>query len=147
MNSTRAGTLSGCLVWLVVFGLLCMCLFPVAMVTGSITSTVSADFVARTLAPYLCPPETEPEIFTYETTTTDENGFETPATAFEMRCVDGEGEIVKDLGPTYAFLWIGLLAAAGLILAAVLAFVLAAPAGALAARWAKRRNAKQGPNS
>ena len=139
MKATGTGTLSGCLVWIIVFGMLCMCLMPVVMITGSVTSTVTADFVAGILAPYLCPPDTSPEIFTYETTTTDENGFETPSTAFEMRCVDLNGNIIKDLGPTYAFIWIGILAVGGILLAAILALFLAAPAGVLVARWLNRR--------
>jgi hypothetical protein len=51
-----------------------------------------------------------------------------------MRCVDENGNLVKDLGPTYAFLWTGLLGGVGIVLAAILAFLLAAPAGALIAR-------------
>jgi hypothetical protein len=57
-----------------------------------------------------------------------------PSTAYEMRCIDTSGNIAKDLGPTYAFVWMGLLGVVGLILSAVLAFLLAAPAGALIAR-------------
>jgi hypothetical protein len=134
MKSAKTGAVSGCILWVLVFGILCMCLFPVTMVVGSITSTVTGDSVARILGPRLCPAGSTAEIFTYETTTTDENGFETPTTAYEMRCVDANGNIVKDLGPTYAFIWMGILGGIGLILSAVLAFLLAAPAGALIAR-------------
>lgn len=147
MRPSHVGLLSGSVVWLIAFGMSCMCLFPVVILTGSITSTVSADFVARILSPYLCPPGTEPEIFTYETTTTDEIGFETPTTAFEMRCLDQEGALVKDLGPTYAFIWIGLLTAAGAVLAAILAFALASPLSVLASRWAKRRSNTSKPGT
>lgn len=138
MRSAKTGAVSGCIVWILVFGILCSCLFPVTMVIGSITSTVTADAVARILGPRLCPENTTPEIFTYETTTTDENGFERPSTAYEMRCVDEGGNLVKDLGPTYAFIWMGLLGVAGLILSAIFAFLLAAPAGALIARVFKK---------
>jgi hypothetical protein len=142
MKPASKGALSGCLVWIVVFGILCTCLFPITIVTGSVTTTVTGDFVARTLAPYLCPPETSPEIHSYEATTTDENGFETPTTAYEMRCVDRNGSIVKDLGPTYAFIWTGVLAGAGLILAAVFAFLLATPAGVVLSRWSNPQDGK-----
>jgi hypothetical protein len=43
----------------------------------------------------------------------------------------------------YAFLWIGILAGVALILAVILAFALAAPAGVLVARMLKR-NRKPG---
>jgi len=76
---------------------------PSDMVVGSITSTVTGRFRGAYSGSRLCPTGSTAEIFTYETTTTDENGFETPSTAFEMRCVDADGNIVKDLGPTYAF--------------------------------------------
>jgi hypothetical protein len=130
MQAVKAGTVSGCIVWVLVFGLLCACLAPVTMVAGSITSTLAGESVARILGPSLCPDNSTAEIYTYETTLIDSSGFERPSTAYEMRCVDTSGRIVKDLGPTYAFIWMGLLGAAGLVLAAVLAFLLAAPAGA-----------------
>lgn len=139
MEPAKTGAVSGCLVWVIAFSVLCACLFPAAMVAGSITSTVTGDSVARILGPVLCPEGTTAEIFTYETTSTDSNGFETPSTAFEMRCVDESGQIVKDLGPTYAFIWTGLLGVVGLVLSAILAFFLAAPAGALVARLFQKK--------
>jgi len=139
MKSAKTGAISGCIVWALVFSILCMCLLPVTMAIGSITSTVTGDSVARILGPRLCPAGSTAEIFTYETTTTDENGFETPTTAFEMRCVDANGNTVKDLGPTYAFIWTGILGGLGLILSAVLAFLLAAPAGTLIARAIQKK--------
>ena len=105
MKPIRKGALSGCLVWMIVFGILCTRLFQITIVTGSVTSIVTGDFVARTPAPCLCPPETSPEIHTCETNPTDANGFENPTTADEMRCADRSGEIMKDLGATYAFIW------------------------------------------
>lgn len=138
MKPAKTGTVSGCIIWMLVFSILCMCLFPVTMVVGSVTSTVTGDSVARILGPRLCPDDSTGEIYTYETTTTDENGFETPTTAFEMRCVGANGKIVKDLGPNYAFIWDGILGGIGLILSAVLAFLLAAPAGALIAKVLKK---------
>lgn len=143
MKSAKTGAVSGCIVWVLVFGILCMCLFPVTMVVGSITSTVTGDSVARILGPRLCPAGSTAEIFTYETTTTDENGFETPTTAYEMRCVDLSGNIVKDLGPSYAFIWMGILSGIGLILSVVLAFLLAAPAGVVIARVIKKGQAER----
>ena len=142
MKATKTGAVSGCVVWIVVFSILCTCMFPVMMIIGSITSTVTGDSVVRILGPRLCPEGSTGKIHTYETTTQDENGFETPTTAFEMRCVDANGKIVKDLGPNYAFIWDGILGVIGLILSAILAFLLAAPAGALITRIIKKRQAE-----
>lgn len=138
MKSLKLGAASGCVVWLVTFFILGGCLVPVGLLAGSITSTVTGDAVAEILTPYMCPEGSEGKIHTYPTTTTDEYGFEQPSTGFEMRCVDATGEIVKDLGPTYGFVWIGLLGGAALIVAALLALLLAAPAGALLAKLFNR---------
>jgi hypothetical protein len=138
MKSASTGALSGCIVWVIVFGLVSMCLCPISTMVAGVTSAVSADFVAQTVGPALCPANTTPQIHTFETTTTDENGFESPATGYEMYCVDENGELVQNAGPTYAFVWVGLLGLIGLIISALLAFLLAAPAGVIAARFFNR---------
>jgi hypothetical protein len=51
---------------------------------------------------------------------------------------DSDGTVVKEDPVLYAFLWIGVIALTGLILAALLALALAAPAGILITRWFKR---------
>ncbi len=146
MKSTATGTLSGCLVWLIAFGLLLSCLVPVAMGIGGFTSTLSADFVAHTLEPYMCPEGSKAEIITFQTTSTDEFGNRQPATGFEMQCVDANGKIVRAPSPVYAFVWIGILGAIGLILSALFAFLLAAPAGVLIARLFRSRPQKASQN-
>jgi hypothetical protein len=130
MKSLAAGTASSCLIWFLVFGLVSFCLCPVTMFLGGISSTLQADFVARVLQPYLCPDNSTAEVVTFQTTSQDEFGNATPATGYEMRCVDADGDIVRAASPDYAFYWIGLLALAGLIVSGVLALVLAAPIGA-----------------
>jgi Na+-transporting methylmalonyl-CoA/oxaloacetate decarboxylase beta subunit len=52
--------------------------------------------------------------------------------------VDASGETVKEDPVAYAFIWIGILAGIGLILAGILAFAFAAPAGILIARLLNR---------
>ena len=145
MKSASTGALSGCIVWVIVFGVVSMCLCPMAMAVAGVTSAVSADFVAQTVGPMLCPPNTTPKIHTFATTSTDENGFESPATGYEMYCVDANGELVQNAGPTYAFVWIGLLALLGIVASALLAFLLAAPAGVLAARFFNRNSSSSNP--
>jgi Na+-transporting methylmalonyl-CoA/oxaloacetate decarboxylase beta subunit len=53
--------------------------------------------------------------------------------------MDASGQVVKSDPVGFAFLWIGILAGAGLVIAGVLAFALAAPAGVLIARFLKRK--------
>lgn len=96
----------------------------------------------RTLEPFICPDGTTAKSRSYATTTTDDYGNSQPSTAYVMQCVDASGEIVKEDPVVYAFIWIGLIAGAGLIMAGILAFVFAAPAGMLITRFINRdRNA------
>jgi hypothetical protein len=143
MKSVTTGTLSGCVVYIIVFFFLLTCLVPLGMGLGGVTSTISADFVARTLEPYLCPDGSHAEIITFQTTSTDEFGNESPATGFEMQCVNARGEITRPPSPDYAFIWIGVIGVASLILAALLSFVLAAPAGVIIGRLLGRTKTAQ----
>lgn len=133
------GTVSGCIVWIIVFGILSACLLPVAMIVGGVTSV--SNFAMQTLGPVICPDGTTAESYSYATTTTDEYGNSQPSTAYELHCVNATGGVVKEDPVLYAFLWIGIFASIGLVIAAVLAFALAAPAGVLIAR-ALNRNKK-----
>ena len=131
MKSVAAGTTSGCVLWLIAFCVLSTCLFPVATFVGGFSTTLSADFVATVIGPYLCPENSTGEIITYQTTSTDEYGTEHPATGFAMQCVDASGNIVREPSADYAFYWIGLLSVASFVAAAVLGFLFAAPIGGL----------------
>ncbi len=129
MKQTSAGALSGCLVWVIAFGAISMCILPVSMMIGGFTSVT--DFAMETVAPLICPEGTSAQSRTYATTTTDENGNRQPSTAYVMQCVDSNGAVVKEDPVLYAFLWMGIIALIGFVVAAILAFVLAAPAGVL----------------
>jgi len=144
MKSLSTGAASGCLVWLLTFGILSICLCPMGLVAGSITAITNADAVVGLFGPQLCPAGTTGKVETFDTTTTDDSGNSQPATGYTMLCVDASGAVVTNAGPVYAFLWIGILAAVGLVLAALLAIVLAAPAGAMIARWSARRSQAAG---
>jgi ABC-type glycerol-3-phosphate transport system permease component len=126
------GTLSGCIVWIIVFGVLSLCFLPVSMMIGGFTSV--SNFAMQTLEPVICQEGTTAESYSYATTTTDEFGNSQPSTAYELHCVDASGTVVKEDPVLYAFLWIGLIAVIGLVIAGTLAFALAAPAGVLIAR-------------
>jgi hypothetical protein len=145
MKSAATGTLSGCVVWVIVFFILLTCLIPTAALVGGLSSTLAADFVAGTLEPYLCPEGSHAEIITFQTTSIDDFGNAQPATGFEMQCVNSQGEITRDPSPDYGFIWLGVLGLASLVLSALLAFLLAAPAGVLIARLFKgRKDVKAG---
>ena len=132
MKSTKTGTISGCIVWGVVFGILGMCALLAAPIVGGFTS--ASGLAMRAMGPFICPDGSTARSHSYATTTTDENGNRQPSTAYVLQCVDAAGEVVKEDPVVYAFAWIGILALAGLILAAILAFVFAAPAGVLIGR-------------
>lgn len=137
MKPKTTGTFSGCLVWIIVFGILSACFFPAAMMIGGITS--ASTFAMQTIGPIICPDGTVPQSYSYATTTTDENGNTQPSTAYELHCVDANGVILKNDPVLYAFIWIGVIAVIGLGIAALLAFVLAAPAGLFIAKIFHRR--------
>ena len=148
MRSLTAGSVSGCLAWFLLFAILSSCLCSGAAFFGGISSTLGSEPVARFLEPYLCPESSRAEIITFQTTTVDEFGNESPATGYEMQCVDESGTIVREPSPDYAFYWIGTLVAGSLAVAAVLALALALPVAGLIARYTgRRRGAKDQPPS
>ena len=136
MRSATTGTISGCIVWIIVFCAISTCIFPIAAAIGGITS--ASEFTMKTLGPYICPEGSSAQSYSYDTTTTDEYGNSQPATAYVLQCVDANGKVVKEDPVGYAFLWIGVLALAGLIIAALLSLALAAPAGVLIGRLLNR---------
>ena len=136
MKSARTGTISGCVVWFIVFCILSTCIIPVAAAAGSISA--STNFAVDIVGPMVCPENTTPKINTYSTTSRDENGFETPAVGYEIQCFDAGGEVVKTDPVTFAFIWMGIIAAIGLVLTGILAFAFAAPAGVLIAKLFNR---------
>jgi len=136
MKAGRTGALSGFVIWIFIFGILCSCFFPVALIFGGITSTI--QFALRTLGSRLCPAGTNPECFSYATTTTDEYGNSQPGTAYELHCVDTNGVIITRDAIQYAIIWNGVIAIIGLVIAALLALLLALPAGIFITRLFNR---------
>jgi len=82
MKSPSAGTVSGCLIWFIVFAIATICLLPVAMAVGGFTS--GTDFAGRIVGGIECPKGTTPKINSYATTSLDDNGIEQPATGYEL---------------------------------------------------------------
>src|SRR4030095_6393662 len=136
MKSVKTGAVSGCVVWILLMGVISSCILPCFFVVGSITSF--SDYAIRTTGRFLCPEGSQPESYSYATTSTDEYGNSHPATAYELHCVDAEGEVVKTDPIVYAFLWDGIFAVVGFIVAIGLSFLLAVPAGALKDKFFKK---------
>lgn len=141
MKSGTAGAASGCVIWAIVFGILASCLGFAAMMIGGFT--IGSDLAARTVGPMICPDGTTPKVHSFATTSTDDYGNESPATGYEMQCLDRNQKVVKTDPVAFGFYWSGLLLGAGVLLAAVLAFVVAGPAGLLIARLMKNRASQQ----
>lgn len=136
MKQATTGTLSGCLVWVIAFFMVSMCILPIATMIGGFTSVT--DFAIQKTGAIVCPENTTPDVRTYATTSTDSNGNRQPSTAYVLQCKDSSGEVVMEDPVGYAFLWIGIIVGIGLILTGVLAFFLAAPAGVLIAKVVER---------
>jgi hypothetical protein len=136
MKSATTGAVSGCLVWVIACGALSMCILPISMAVGGMTSAsnTAINFTGR----IICPDGTTPESYSYATTTRDENGFSQPTTAYELHCVNARGEILKNDPVAFSFMWIGILVLIGLIVTGGLAFLLAAPAGVLISKFLNR---------
>ncbi|MBK9923852.1 MAG: hypothetical protein IPP66_01045 [Anaerolineales bacterium] len=143
MKNAAAGASSGCIIWVVIFCIMATCVIPIAATAGGISS--GSDLAVRTVGPMVCPENTTPKIDTYSTTSIDDNGFERPATGYQIQCFDTNGEVVKTDPVAFAFIWIGIFAGIGLVLAGILAFVFAAPGGVLIAKLLNRN--KQHPDN
>lgn len=129
MNNAKTTAVSGCVIWFLLIFIIASCVMPVFFIVGSISSF--SDFAIKTTGGWLCPEGTTPQSYSYSTTTTDEFGNSQPSTAYELHCVDASGTVVKEDPISYAFIWIGLWALAGLIVSGVLTFVFAVPGGML----------------
>ena len=136
MKTLRTGTASGCVIWFFVFCLMGTCVIPIAGMIGTFTSFTEAPI--KMIGPMICPEGTTPQSHTYATTSTDDFGNPQPATGFSLQCVDANGNVVKEDLVLYAFIWISIIGGIGLILAGILAFVFAAPAGVLIAKLFNR---------
>lgn len=126
MKQATTGTLSGCLVWIIAFGAISLCVLPMSMMIGGFT--FFTDFAIQQTGRFICPENTTPEVRSFATYGSG------PSTTYVLQCVDTSGEVVEEDPVIFGFLWTGAIAVIGLILSGVLAFVLAAPAGVLIAK-------------
>jgi ABC-type glycerol-3-phosphate transport system permease component len=141
MKSAKTTAFSGCVIWFLLICIVSSCIMPVFFIIGSVSSF--SDFAIKTTGGWLCPEGTTPESYSYASTTTDEFGNRHPATAYELHCVDASGTVVKTDPVLYAFIWIGIFAAVGFLLSAILSFVFAVPGGMLVTRLLEKINLKR----
>lgn len=130
MKQATTGTVSGCLVWVIAFFAINLCILPITTMIGGFTSV--SDFAIKQTGAIVCPDNTTPEVRSFATYGSG------PSTTYVLECVDANGVVVMEDPVAYAFLWIGILVGIGLALSALLAFVFAAPAGVLIARVSNR---------
>ena len=130
MKQATKGTISGCLVWIIAFGVISICILPISIAVGGITSVT--NFAVKQTGAIVCPDSTTPKIRSFATYGSG------PSTTSVLQCMDTSGTVVKEDPVSFAFLWIGLLAVMGLLIGAGLAFALAAPAGVLVGRFINR---------
>jgi hypothetical protein len=139
MKPRSAGALSGCFVWLIAFGLLSLGICPAMMFVAGIAPVTNSAQVEALVDPILCPPDSEATIRTYATTMQDDMGNEIPATGYEMHCIAPDGATVRSFEGSFGLALMAILGALGLLVAALCAFLLAAPVGALVARFLPKR--------
>ena len=136
MKSLKSGAASGCIVWIILVFVVSSCIVPVSFFVGGFTSF--SDTAIQFTGRIICPENTTPASYSYQSTSLDEFGNPYPSTAYELHCLDSAGEVVKVDPIGYSFLWEGIIVAAGLVLSIVISFLIAAPAGALIGRLLQR---------
>ncbi|HEX2696874.1 MAG TPA: hypothetical protein VHM28_04150, partial [Anaerolineales bacterium] len=72
-QNTAVGAVSGCIIWLILLSVIGACIFPIAMLVGGFTS--ESSLAVRVTGAIECPKGSTPTIYSYETTSTDDNGF------------------------------------------------------------------------
>ncbi|HEY5731633.1 MAG TPA: hypothetical protein VLA72_03340 [Anaerolineales bacterium] len=102
MKTAKTGAVSGCVVWVIAFCIISMCVFPVSMAAAGMTSV--SDVAINFTGGFVCPDGTTSKTRSYETTTTDSNGFPQSTTAYVLQCVDANGDVVKEDPVTYSFI-------------------------------------------
>jgi hypothetical protein len=92
--------------------------------------------------PILCPPDSQATITHYATTVRDfDTAVDRPGVGYEMHCIAPSGETVRSFEGTFGFVLIGILGVIGLLIAAGLAFLVAAPLGLVIGRLLAKRSA------
>ena len=136
-DSAVAGSVSGCVVWLLVFSLFAACMMPVSIVFAVFST--DTPLMTNIVGPMFCPAATKPQVRVEQTTMHGENGVDYAAMGSTIICVDSAGKTVSEPAPWPTWTWDILSVLAGLVIAGLLALAFAAPLGALVARLLRGR--------
>ena len=99
-------------------------LFMWVMVFGIIGgATASKDFAVKQTGAILCPANTTPDTTTYQGTRTDSDGRTVSDTKYILQCKDANGTVVLENDMSFMFLWVGMVAGLGLVLAAPIVLI------------------------
>lgn len=88
MKQATTGTVSSCLVWILAFVVISLCILPISFV-GSMF-TITSDFAVKQTGAIVCPDNTTPEVRSFATYGSG------PSTTYVLECVDVNGDVVKE---------------------------------------------------
>jgi len=118
MKSMKMGVGSGCVVWILLIGVLSMCILSSSIIVG--IGAPPDEFTLHTTGKFLCPAGSTPETYVHEW------GVDR-IKDYEIYCVDADGHVMEITSTGHAFLLEGIFMLAGLIIAVGLLFAMAAP--------------------
>ncbi len=85
------------------------------VIIGGVTG--SSDLAVRVTGAIICPDDTTAGTTTYTVMATGSNGVTTPSRQYILQCKDASGTVVLENDTNFMFLWAGILAGLGFILA------------------------------
>lgn len=143
MKSLTAGTVSGCIVWGVLFVVTVPCLWVVMFMVLDLNTYT--DTAYHIMQPIVCPSGSKLTVKVYDSTTTDSSHHRIAAVGHDMNC-DANGDLVKkDVIVEYLLIWRGLGIVSGVVGALLLSFLLSIPVGALVIGFMHRTKATPTP--
>ena len=107
--------------WMILFG-----------VIGGVTAI--SDFAIKQTGAIICPANTTPGTTTYTVMATGSDGITRPSRQYILQCKDANGTVVMENDTNFMFLWVGIIAGIGFVIAAPVAII------ALLVIWMKKRN-------
>jgi hypothetical protein len=86
-------------------------------------ATASKDFAVKQTGAILCPANTTPDTTTYQGTRTDSDGRTVSDTKYILQCKDVNGTVVLENDMNFTFVWVGIVAGLGFVLAVPVVFI------------------------
>jgi len=132
MNKISTSVVPSYLAWVLVFTAISICVLPISIVIGSITST--SNFAINITGKFICPADTVPKSYSYATTVENKDGKLSTAISDELHCIAYNGEILDSDATEYSSIWIVILIIFGLLITSALTILLVTPANRLVAK-------------